>query len=109
MFTGPSNFSTFIRRIIVISIGVVLEIVGIIMLYQGITAEGVVDLKTQLFSGKITSTSAGLFVMIIGLFPLLIPVLKSEKSVIEDHWQTKGGKGGGETRTSKITNVGKHR
>lgn len=39
---------------------------GVAMMYQGISVDGVMDIKTQLISGSIRSSSAGLLVFIVG-------------------------------------------
>ena len=42
--------------------------IGAWMLFQGISAEGVVDLKSSILSGTIKASSAGLYVCFFALF-----------------------------------------
>jgi hypothetical protein len=46
--------------------GMFLCAAGVAMMYQGIVTDGVMDLKTQFFSGSIRSSSAGFIVFVIG-------------------------------------------
>jgi quinol-cytochrome oxidoreductase complex cytochrome b subunit len=53
--------------------------IGAWMLYQGISAEGVVDLKSSFLSGTISSSSAGLFMCFFALF-IIVFVLTTLRS-----------------------------
>jgi hypothetical protein len=52
--------------------GFVLFLLGALMLYQGISAEGLVDLKSTLLSGSIKTASAGLYICFFAVFIIAV-------------------------------------
>lgn len=60
---------------------------GVDMVYKGITAQGVINIKSVLVSGKVDSGSAGILFAFIGFALILLPILKkktiSEKATME--------------------------
>jgi hypothetical protein len=49
--------------------------IGMWMLFRGILAEGVVDLKSTLFSGTLKTSSAGLYICFFALFIMIFVLL----------------------------------
>ena len=70
-------------RLIALVGGLLLFCLGAWMLFQGIVAEGAVDLKSSVLSGSIKATSAGLYICFFALFIIvfvLVTLLAPERS-----------------------------
>jgi hypothetical protein len=52
--------------------GFVLFLLGALMLYQGISAEGLLDLKSALLSGSVKTASAGLYICFFAVFIIAV-------------------------------------
>lgn len=67
-------------RIIVLVCGIIFFVVGIIMMIVGISAEGSIDIRSVLVSGKLHTGSAGLFIIFFAFLLILFAMLQKPPS-----------------------------
>jgi hypothetical protein len=68
-------------RIIPLVLGSLCIIVAIVMVYQGITAYGAIDVKALFLKGKVSSGSAGILFAFVGLVLILAGALKRPRKI----------------------------
>lgn len=61
-----------LHNLIILTIGFICLIVGVIMLFENIKADGTIDFKFYQISGKIVSPNAGLFLIFSGVFLIVV-------------------------------------
>ena len=61
-----------VRKTLNFGVGVILIAAGIWLIVNGVKAEGSFDFKTELLSGKLQSSSVGLFIVLFGIVFLLL-------------------------------------
>lgn len=61
--------------------GTVCIIWGIIALFRGLKAEGVIDIKAALINGKVKTGSAGIILLFCGVVLFAMPILKGKEEV----------------------------
>lgn len=67
---------TDILRLVALVGALVLFVLGALMMWQGVSAEGVIDIKSSVVSGSLKTGSAGLFIVFLS-FVLVVFVLTS--------------------------------
>ncbi len=70
-----------ITRIIPLILGSLCIIMAIVMVYQGITAYGSIDVKALFLEGKVTSGSAGIVFAFVGIVSILVGSLKRPRKI----------------------------
>jgi hypothetical protein len=75
MGTGTIWTPTDWLKLVALLGGFGLFVLGAYMLYLGIAAEGVVDIKTSLFSGTLKTASAGLYICFFSLIVIVFALV----------------------------------
>jgi hypothetical protein len=61
-----------IRKTLNFLVGIILMIAGLWLIVKEVKADGYFDFKSELFSGKLQSSSIGLFIVLFGMLYLLL-------------------------------------
>jgi len=78
-----------VLRLIVCVAGIVFFGVGIWMVQKGISAQGVIDIKSEVLSGHLETGSAGLFVMFFSFFLIVLSFLLKHPSTAKSEFPQK--------------------
>ena len=72
-----------VRKLIAQITGIASIIVGVLLMLNEIKAEGAVDISSEVLSGSIQSADAGMFLLFVGFFLVLVPAIsKSANHII---------------------------
>lgn len=65
----------YLTRIIALMGAFIMFAIGAVMMWQGISAEGTIDIKSSILSGSIQTGSAGLFISFLSFFIIAMVLL----------------------------------
>ena len=72
-----TNTSLDPYRLTALLAGIVFFVIGLVMVFLGISAEGSIDVQGALFSGNIKTGSAGLFVLVFAFLIIITALLST--------------------------------